>query len=655
MTLRPLALMLALALGTSTLVAQSLPDPATATQRADSALEDVQESVNNRVTFEGHAADLERMLSEYQSLLSAEQVSQYRAQLKISQAEYQRFAQTEDLQRLDVNVAALEQQWQEAQVTLGDASPNSREGAIEDLRRGVEDLRKDAAKLPSDSTRALVARIDAVSQAFEAQAGASANAEQLAQLEDYWQRDTADSAGWEQEKAVDLDTYVKTRSQETSAFGLPKTLEIFEQATHKLEQAKEDGGAPAVYIAKLDDVRTRSRANLLGAVSALVTAAAAKDASDERAREAMGLLDESLRVTLNAENDAEFAALSAKSGAWLKAAADADTSSEEGRARYYERMTVSAKAAWPQMESQFDVVRGFDPTNPGALAGQLIRIETDNLMGWRFNTGDFPFATTISGMPVAAIYDPEVEAAIADVEAKLGRQLGDSDDDGRWTIIAEVTDRMGRMSARKQVDGEIRDSSSGEKLGTYSGEHAEAVDAPILKIVAAYVGPLAVARGVGVAAVDGSLTHADAVASNNGPSAGSGAAAGSWLGRTPALLLGLFAALMCWVQARPDAAQALARSQGQAALLDRARPWLPLAGVAIAAFGVFWLLRGLIVADLLPALALIAAGGYSALPLLRQWLPADKVERLAPLGQTVALAAAAIAGAHLWLGGQVLI
>lgn len=652
MQLRQLVLSLSLVLSASTLVAQSLPDAPTATRRADSALQEVQESVNNRVTFEGHAADLERLLGNYEALLNAEQLVQYRAQLKLAREEYQRFAVGEDLVRLGDTVTALEAEWSEVQATLESSdSPNARDGAIDDLRRSIDSARTDLAKLPADRTAAYEQRIDTLAQVFESKVGVGEASERLASLEEYWQRDTAETAGWEQETAVDYATYVSTRSAATSAFGMPKTLEFFEQATHKLEQVREEGNAPAAYVEKLERIRSESRAKLLAAANTLVGAATEKPAGDEKAREALGLLDESLRVTLNAEQDADFGALATRTQDWIKAAAAADTSSEEGRARYYEQMGVSAKAAWPQMEQHYEVARGFDPTNPGALEGQLIRIETDNLMGWRFNTGDFPFATTISGLPVAATYSPEVAAAIAQVEGKLGRALGDSDDDGRWTIIAEVTGRMGKMSLRKQVEGDIRDSSSGEKLGTYRGEEAETVDAPILDIVAAYVGPLAVASGVGAARADGSLAPVDASAAKSG----STASAGSWLGRLPIVLLGIFAAALCWVSAHPTRARELAQAQGKSSMLERVLPVLPLAGIGCAVFGVLWLLSGLVIADLVPALALTAAGLYSAMPLLGRFLQPEHLSRLRPLGLTAAVATVAAMGLHLVLGASALL
>lgn len=652
MTIVRFLLPLMLLLGALAAPAQSLPDAATATRRVESAVGEVQRSVDNRVTFESNAADLERMLSDYQSLLSMQQVEQYRSALDTARAQFQRFALAEDLQRLTTEVAALEQQWQDLQSQLGsDQSPNSRQGEIDDLRREVERLNAARAKLGDSQADALGQRISSVAQAFEAAVGGAQAAEELARAREYWQRDSAETAGWEQEQPVDFATYASSRSRATDAFGLPKTLERFQLATSKLAQAREES-APAAYVGEIEAIRVASRSRLLTAVRQLVDAGHALDAS-QSSREAMVRLDEALRVTLSAEQDPEFQALATRTGEWLKAAADADTSSEEGRARYYERMKVSAAAAWPQMESQFEVERGFDPTNPGAMEGKLIRVETDNLMGWRFKVGDFPFATTLSGLPVAATYDPVVEAAIAEVEAKLGRALGDSDDDGRWTIIARVTGKMGRMQLRKQIEGDIRDSSSGEKLGTYSGEAAESVDAPILRIVAAYVGPLAVSAGVGVAQVDGSLAK---VAADAPEAAAQGASGKPLFGRFTALLLLLVGALNCWIAARPDAARALAQANAQAAYFDRARPVLPWFGLGLAVVGVLWLLAGRVVGDLLPAAALVVAGLYSALPQLqlRGWVGAPLSARLQPLGQLLAISTAALGVVHLVLGGRVL-
>jgi hypothetical protein len=557
--MHPLRLLTAaLLLAAASASAQSVPDPATATRRADSALDDLRGSVHNRVTFEGQAEDFERLLADYQSALGKQQVDDYRAALANARAEYQQFAAAEDSERLRAEVDDLEISWRNYQSEQASMSPNSREGAIDDLRRSIERLRAERARLPGSES--LGARIEAVAVAFESAIGGAEAAAQLASLREYWQRDASETEGWEAERAIDLSTYASTRSRESNAFGLPKTLERFELATHKLAQARERG-EPAAWIAELEAERNATRAKLMPAVQALVTAAGNRPGSDEAARESMTRLAEQLRVSLGAESDPAFGTLARQADEWLAAAAAEDTSSEEGRARWYQQMKVSAAAAWPQMESQFEFARGFDPANPAAMEGQLIRIETDNLMGWRFKVGDFPFATTINGLPVAGTYDAQVAAAIAEVEGKLGRALGDSDDDGRWTVIAEITGQMGRMQLRKQVEGDIRDASSGEKLGTYRGEEAEAVDAPIIRIVAAHIGPLAAAAGVGRAAADGSLERVAGAL----PTPRTAAAGGALFSRFTGLMLLLAGALVAYVQARPDAVRALAEARAQGA------------------------------------------------------------------------------------------
>lgn len=648
--MHPLRLLTAaLLLAAASASAQSVPDAATATRRADSALDDLRGSVHNRVIFEGAAEDFERLLANYQGVLGKQQVDDYRAALAKARAEYQQFAAAEDSERLASQVSELEGGWRSFQAEQSGMSPNSRDGAIDELRRSIEGLRADAARLPG--TEALAARIEAVARAFEADIGGAEAAAQMASLREYWQRDSGDTSGWETEQAIDLSTYASTRSREANAFGLPKTLERFELATHKLTQARERG-EPAAWIAELEAERHATRAKLMPAVQALVTAASNRPGGDEAARESMTRLAEQLRVSLGADSDPAFGALAHQADEWLAAAAAEDTSSEEGRARWYQQMKVSAAAAWPQMESEFQLSRGFDPANPAAMEGQLIRIETDNLMGWRFKVGDFPFATTINGLPVAGTYDEQVAAAIAEVEGKLGRALGDSDDDGRWTVIAQITGQMGRMQLRKQVEGDVRDASSGEKLGTYRGEEAEAVDAPVIRIVAAHVGPLAVATGVGQAASDGSLARAAGTLPTPRTAGGGGGLFSHFTG----LMLLLVGALLAFVQARPDAARALAEARAQGPVFDRSRQILPWFGVGLAIAGLLWLIAGAIVGDLLPAVALIACGLYGGLPALqvRGLVSEPLAARLQPLGLVLAGSAAVLGIVHLLLGASTL-
>jgi hypothetical protein len=165
---------------------------------------------------------------------------------------------------------------------------------------------------------------------------------------------------------------------------------------------------------------------------------------------------------------------------------------------YYKKMTAAASAKWEELAKDFKVEEGFDANDPAAFKGKLIQVETDNLMGYRFKPGDFAFATTLDGNPVAGKYDPTVAKAIKAVQAKLGRDLGDSDDDGKWTIIARVEGTKGKLTKKVKVEADV----DGAKV---SGEKAETVDAPIITIVAAHCGPLAVAKDKGMVKDDGTI------------------------------------------------------------------------------------------------------------------------------------------------------
>lgn len=166
-------------------------------------------------------------------------------------------------------------------------------------------------------------------------------------------------------------------------------------------------------------------------------------------------------------------------------AADDDAAKEA----YYKKMTEAATAKWPEIEAKFKPEEGFDATDPAPFKGKLIRVETDNLMGYRFKPGDFPFATTLSGNPVAAKYDPTVAAAVAQVEKKLGRSLGDDDNDGKWVIIARVEGTKGKLQRRVKIEGT-------------DIEKAETVDAAIVTIVAGHIGPMAAGKDIGMVKED---------------------------------------------------------------------------------------------------------------------------------------------------------
>ena len=64
-------------------------------------------------------------------------------------------------------------------------------------------------------------------------------------------------------------------------------------------------------------------------------------------------------------------------------------------------MTEAAEAKWPAMEKKFKPIEDFDPSDPAAFKGKIIRIETDNLMGYRFKPGDFPVCEYVAARTLA--------------------------------------------------------------------------------------------------------------------------------------------------------------------------------------------------------------------------------------------------------------
>ena len=168
------------------------------------------------------------------------------------------------------------------------------------------------------------------------------------------------------------------------------------------------------------------------------------------------------------------------------------------KAEDYRKMSEAASAKWDALISDLKIEDSFDPTNAADMKGKLIKITTDNLIGYRFSPGDFPFATTVEGTPVAGKYDSVVAAAIKKVEAQLGRSLGDSDDDGKWTVVARVEGRSGKLTKKVAVEGQVDDVK-------VTGERKEEVDAPIVTIIAAKIGPLAVAKDKGMVTADGDV------------------------------------------------------------------------------------------------------------------------------------------------------
>jgi hypothetical protein len=92
---------------------------------------------------------------------------------------------------------------------------------------------------------------------------------------------------------------------------------------------------------------------------------------------------------------------------------------------------------------------------------------------------------------------------ITATETAIGRSLGDDDSDGRWEIIATVTDRKAKLMARRVVEGTAKVNNGADV--NVKAEYAEPVDAIVIDIIAAKMGPFAGAKDRAVLKEDGTF------------------------------------------------------------------------------------------------------------------------------------------------------
>lgn len=404
-----------------------------------------------------------------------------------------------------------------ADIKNPDTSPNGKNSAIEELEEKFQEWENWWPVVPANDPRVVELKkaVDEMKTQFTAVALADRVNEVLERLKRGWEIYQTDWEGHESEKPTEWSAYKSQTGNDTiDNFGAPKSRELVERYESFIKNREEDEEYQSVkdadaikqYMATLAKTADEARARVLAGVKAVVDAAD-QDKVDENSRSAYDRLEDSLRVLFTNDTggqDGQVAAQRARVLKKIQAFVDATEGAQRAREEWYKKMTVAAKAKWPEISKNFSAEAGFDPTNPGASQGKLIKFETDNLMGWRFKPGDFAFASTIDGMPIAGRYSPDVKKAIEEVQKQMGRDLGDNDSDGRWTVIARVTGKMGRMMQKKQAEGDLV-SETGSRVGKYTVEYADPVDAPIIEIVAAKCGPLAVGQDVGMAKEDGSV------------------------------------------------------------------------------------------------------------------------------------------------------
>jgi hypothetical protein len=152
------------------------------------------------------------------------------------------------------------------------------------------------------------------------------------------------------------------------------------------------------------------------------------------------------------------------------------------RQELYDRLSVEAEAAWPDIVAATGATADFDPADSGAAGRVVLLRQVYNRAGWDFNGCDF--AMRWDGHPVGGGYADHVLKALehAWYELKL-----DVNDRIRWDLIG-VVEGPGKIGER--TSRVLRDSQTNQELGKI--EEWPPVECTWLRIIALHAGPVAV-------------------------------------------------------------------------------------------------------------------------------------------------------------------
>ncbi len=492
------------------LARQSAADLPKYKRKLGNLLDDAEGAIGNLATWPGTASQLAELLANpaVRALLPAETEA---AEKKFATFRklHGRKAAVELAGRATDLVTRLESTWKEHKPLFADpdSSPNSRESAIDDTQRDADRARQLVSQLPPEDevSRQLLARIDLVVSDFSGVALAGKAAEFAARFQENLASYRDDFEGWEKEAgqpAPTWDAYTRETSRPMSAFKAPRTVAFRDRAADILRNLAERSDYKAVadaaavkapvaaLQAKLDQAST-FLAKRVQPIAAAALKAPIKDPND------LSRLSSDIRLALGEDSPVAKDLM-----ARIQARIDANEAATSGAANATEQLiaTLRTKAdeAWPTLQQGLKGTTEIDLSKPG----QAIRFTADNLMGYRFKPGDFYFATTLSGFPVAARFDPSLQSAIKAIEERIDRSIGDSDDDGKWEVFAIVTSKKARLLARRQIDAKGTIEGLDVRV---KGEYADPVDAVVIDIVAAKCGPFAGAKGRGTLKPDGSV------------------------------------------------------------------------------------------------------------------------------------------------------
>lgn len=561
-----------------------------------------------------------------------------------------------DIDRAEARVKSLEEDWPEKKKDMDGANDIQLQNAARSAYQSIESTRSYLKDLPADNekVKAMNDRINKIESELNTITAAGEVTEYARRMKDFWTTYKDNFEGWEKESDTppSFKDFSSQSGGDMSLLNIPKTAALIDYTTRFNKQYAEDERFKEMQSKPeikpiLDEVKAnfeKARARAVKVATAVVEDMEKQPVTPDVVSGASRLGGGGSRGTLHqvlGDDAPELAALVARTNEVSKKFEAGQKAESEALEKLYKDMIAASEKAWPDMKSKFSITTGFDPNKHADFKGKYIEITTDNLMGGRFE-GDFPFATTLNGMPIACRMEPEVAKAWDEVSKKVKHTVGNHDEDGRWNIICRVEGTTGQMTQKTTVEGSVRVGN--ENLQT-RGEKAEIVTAPIVTIVAARCGPLAVAAGAGVVSETGKVetpTGSSSGASSTGSIATGGVGFVGWMWRFFILIVGLAAAAAALMKANfaplanvPQAGQVQTKLGGEN---------LAIVGLICAIIGVLFLLRGFILYGMLTNLAIIAAGLYAALDWLaaRGMVKPDLAAKIKPLGVPIGLGCAAL-------------
>jgi hypothetical protein len=537
-----------------------------------------------------------------------------------------------------------------------DKQSNEAYSLSQSLNSAISRIRGIYEPLPKDDpdVKAVMAKLDGFARKIEAYGADSDKAAVVAQLADYWTNTKNYFDGWEAETAgPNWERYTKEGSQGMSDLLMPKTVEAINRTKYWFdnEHVKK---AQSTYP---DDAKIK--ATVGEAQKVLDTALAKMNDNFNK------LLEEAEKLPTPRKDDLSFNkpdSMAYDAKRWFAGSKyeapnveranklqekwkGATTANEKAKEEAFKELVKQADAAWPGIRSGIQAESGFNPAEADKWKGKTIELKgVRNRAGWDYTGYDFSMA--INGIPVAGNYAENVNEAF---KAVFEKTSSGPDDHTDWDVIA-VVEGPGKISERTSAD--VREGST--TIGKIEGKRS--VDCVVIKIVGLHAGPIAIGPGMsGTAGAGGGI----AAASMAG---GGGTGVMGWMWRIVSCLILLGGAALAFLKARPSAMPAPAAvpaADGTATVLVSPVAGLTsgdtsnMIGLALIALGVLTLLFGLIIGDLLPAVAFIAAGAYLAAEFLRGKgiLKGGLYDQVRGLGVPIAGAAALIAVLHLFLGG----